>query len=487
LIVSKPPGPEPSSWTRILLQGRRSTCMNFFRRSDHYEALPNTASVDNEPFAVELERALESADSTDQGELPSTWSGPISGRRDQGNWRTTLDSALESCRSFVQRNAGLLLVGSAQAFFALMNVFVKILNSLDPPMPALQLVFVRMAITYVCCISYMVLMGVPDPFWGPKEVRKLLFFRGFTGFFGLFGVYYSLQYLSLSDATVLTFLAPSATAVAGYFLLGELFSRKEAAAGLLSLLGVILIARPQALFGTSAPTEHAPSVGEISRRLAEAVVDEDGVTPAQRLIAVGVAMVGVLGATGAYTSMRAIGRRAHPLHSMTYFSMMCVTTSSASMLFLHESVVFPTRFLWFMLLVMIGIFGFLAQTLLTMGLQRETAGRGTTAIYVQIIFASIFERIVFHTVPSLMSIAGTLIIVGSAVFVAVTKKDHSDSNPRQKHEITRSTDIVELEGGVRHHPDEDDAHRLAFKEPPQERKLEHVRVDYDQETDSDEV
>jgi drug/metabolite transporter (DMT)-like permease len=50
-------------------------------------------------------------------------------------------------------------------------------------------------------------------------------------FFGLFGVYYSLQYLSLSDATVLTFLAPLTTAIAGALLLGESFTLKQASAG----------------------------------------------------------------------------------------------------------------------------------------------------------------------------------------------------------------------------------------------------------------
>ena len=102
---------------------------------------------------------------------------------------------------------------------------------------------------------------VPDPILGPKGVRHLLAIRGFTGyvssllifhlispnavikyvifipalcsgrFFGLFGVYYSLQYLSLSDATVLTFLAPLTTAVSGYFFLGEAFHKREALAG----------------------------------------------------------------------------------------------------------------------------------------------------------------------------------------------------------------------------------------------------------------
>ena len=53
----------------------------------------------------------------------------------------------------------------------------------------------------------------------------------FRRFFGLFGSYYSLQYLSLSDATVLTFLSPMCTAIAGSFFLAEIFTYREAFAG----------------------------------------------------------------------------------------------------------------------------------------------------------------------------------------------------------------------------------------------------------------
>lgn len=50
-------------------------------------------------------------------------------------------------------------------------------------------------------------------------------------FFGLFGIYYALQYLSLADATVLTFLAPILTTFTGAMFLGERFSWKQVAAG----------------------------------------------------------------------------------------------------------------------------------------------------------------------------------------------------------------------------------------------------------------
>lgn len=65
------------------------------------------------------------------------------------------------------------LISCSQAFFSLMNVSVKKLNSLDPPVPAFELIFVRMvsikpnfaaidgelndlqAITWICCVTYM--------------------------------------------------------------------------------------------------------------------------------------------------------------------------------------------------------------------------------------------------------------------------------------------------------------------------------------------
>ncbi|KAL5480376.1 hypothetical protein ACEPAI_1646 [Sanghuangporus weigelae] len=325
------------------------------------------------------------------------------------------------CAELVQVNAGLLLVAASQAFFALMNAAVKKLNSLDPPVPALE------GITYICCLSYLLWRKVPDPILGPRGVRHLLAIRGFTGFFGLFGVYYSLQYLSLSDATVLTFLAPLTTAVAGYFFLGEAFHRREALAGLTSMVGVVLIARPEAIFGA-----HPSSSSDV-------VDPDETVTPGQRLGAVGVALLGVLGATGAYTSMRAIGKRAHTLHSMSYFSLWCVITSTTGMILLGQKVVLPTRLEWLALLLMIGIFGFLAQALLTMGLQRETAGRGSLAIYVQIIYATILERIFFHTVPSALSIIGTVIIMGSAVYVALTKKTTKTSESAESEAATAAT------------------------------------------------
>lgn len=159
-------------------------------------------------------------------------------------------------KGFVQRNEGILLLGLAQLFFSTMNFFYKLINMLPPeesaPVTALEIIFIRMSITWVGCVGFMLASGVENPFLGPKEVRKLLALRGFVGFFGLFGLYYSLQFLSLADATVITFLGPLATGLLGFLVLGEPFTAREALGGIISLSGVVLIARPAFIFGRKA-------------------------------------------------------------------------------------------------------------------------------------------------------------------------------------------------------------------------------------------
>ncbi len=65
-------------------------------------------------------------------------------------------------------------------------------------------------------------------------------------------MYYSLQFLSLADATVITFLGPLATGLLGYLVLREPFTLRETIGGIVSLGGVILIARPAFIFGRKA-------------------------------------------------------------------------------------------------------------------------------------------------------------------------------------------------------------------------------------------
>ncbi|THH01140.1 hypothetical protein EW026_g1500 [Hermanssonia centrifuga] len=79
-------------------------------------------------------------------------------------------------------------------------------------------------------------------------------------------------------------------------------------------------------------------------------------TPEQRLAAVGIALLGVCGATGAYTTIRAIGTRAHPLHNLVSFSSQCIVVSTIAIVVMRIPVVIPTKLDWIAMLLLIGVF-----------------------------------------------------------------------------------------------------------------------------------
>ncbi|KAF9441772.1 drug/metabolite transporter superfamily, partial [Macrolepiota fuliginosa MF-IS2] len=302
-------------------------------------------------------------------------------------------------------------------FLSLMNLAAKKLNSIDLPVSVLEIIPVHMGITYICSTTYMLSTGVPDPFTGPKGVCLLLAFHGFAGFFGLFGIYFLLQFLSLSDATVLTFLAPLCTSATGALFLGEKFTWREAFAAFPSLVGVILITRPPFIFGSS-----NAQVPDVTCQGDNTDTPTNKVTLEERLIAVGVGLVGVLGVTGAYTSLQAIGKHAHPLHSLVLYSTQSIIVASIGMIVMKMPFIMPTRLSWFTMLIMIGIFGFIAQVLLTMGFAHKTTGQCLMGMYMQIIFATILKQIFYHMIPAILSIIGMLIIISCALYVAVCVK-----------------------------------------------------------------
>jgi drug/metabolite transporter (DMT)-like permease len=65
-------------------------------------------------------------------------------------------------------------------------------------------------------------------------------------------------------------------------------------------------------------------------------------------------------------------------------------TAIPSMIIMRVPIVIPTRWDWLAMLLVIGIFGFIAQVFLTMGLQREAAGRAALAIYIGV--RAVFSR-----------------------------------------------------------------------------------------------
>ena len=125
----------------------------------------------------------------------------------------------------------------------------------------------------------------------------------------------------------------------------------------------------------------------------------------------------------AYTTIRWIGQRAHPLISVTYYSAWCTVVSLVAVLTV-PGVDFrlPENPAEWAYLIFLGVSGFLMQFLLTAGLAHEKTSRATSMLYTQILFALAFDKLVFDITPGIWSIVGSSLVLGSAMYIAVYKE-----------------------------------------------------------------
>lgn len=343
-------------------------------------------------------------------------------------------------------NGGPLLIVLAQFFAACMNLSTRLLE-LEDGLHPMQILCARMTATIFCCFGYMWYQHVPLAPWGPREIRPLLVLRAFAGFVGLYGMWCSIMYLPLAEATVISFLAPNGAGYLCRIFLKEPFTRREQWASYLALGGVILITRPIALFSSppDAPAEDIDVIAIAAAALNNTAVAEAAAaghkgldyipTIAERLSGIGMGLLGVIGAATTLTVLRAIGPRAHPLISVNYFSTFCtlvtvLTLSLAPLLDYNQPdlhFVLPTSFRQWGLLTVVGLCGFSTQFLLTSGLARERSNRATGMIYTHVLFAAGFDRFVFGHTMGWVSVAGCGMVVGSALWVAVSKRETSSS------------------------------------------------------------
>ncbi|KAK8038949.1 transport protein [Apiospora rasikravindrae] len=411
-----------------------------------------------------------------------------------------------------RRNQGPLLVCFSQFFAALMSAVTRLLE-LDEetgPMHPMMILFWRMSATTLFSGLWTYYSGRrrrrralelrrggiiigggkidswSDEILGIPAVRGLLVARSVAGFLGLYGLWYSMIYLPLAEAVVISFLAPTLAGYLCHVFLHDRFTRREQLASFLALAGVVLIARPISLL---AATTTAPAEDPTTAIAGAASVDGGAVpvtttepTPAERLIAIVSALIGVLGGALTIVTLRQIGTRAHTLISVNYFSAGCTVVTTAALVLgpvldLDQPLMrfaLPASWRQAGMLVLISMCGFATQFLMTSGIAVSTssssadgeedeeeggrkkkgkttgANRATAMIYTNMLFSAGFDRWLFGEHMGWVTIVGCALIVGSALWVVVTKDnggreqeggDGETGRPQQMREY--GSDVVE--------------------------------------------
>ena len=202
--------------------------------------------------------------------------------------------------------------------------------------------------------------------------------------------------------------------------LREPFSAVEKLSTLLSLVGVVLIAQPTAIFG---PAPSSSSSSSLPPPL-----------PTDRAFAVGLQMLGVCATATSYTTIRWIGPRAHPLIPVLYFSGLSSLGSGAAIALVPgvPAMTMPRGWLEWGLVAGLAFIGLVLQLAFTKGLQLEKAGRGLQMMYVQLVFAALFEWAVWGNVMKGWRAVGAIVVLASVGGVQWWKRPGKGGGDEEK-------------------------------------------------------
>jgi len=269
------------------------------------------------------------------------------------------------------RRAALALLAAALSF-SLMAVCVK---TVGRRIPVAEVVLARSLVSLALCAVLLRAAGLSP--WG--ERRRLLVLRGLLGSIALACVFAALTLLPLATATVLQYLYPTLSAVAGWHWLGEGVGRRLLLAIPLGWLGVLLVC---------APPGAAPSALGVLLALAGA-----GLTAL------------------AYVSVRELGRTEPALVIMLYFPL---TSLPLSLPFVALDPVLPqgTEWLW---LIGVGLFTQLGQMGLTWGLVRLPLAPATALGYAQVPFAALWGWLWFDEALAPATALGAVLILSATL------------------------------------------------------------------------
>mmetsp|Transcript_83599 Transcript_83599/g.249405 ORF Transcript_83599/g.249405 Transcript_83599/m.249405 type:complete len:369 (-) Transcript_83599:406-1512(-) len=302
----------------------------------------------------------------------------------QGAYRRLRSSPVEEAESATGKLCskgmwGLLAMLMSAFLFSFMALLVKYL----PLFTTFEVVFWRSIFMSLMCSIWLGHRRV-DPV-GPRGDQTILTLRGITGFGFMGCFYFAIKTLPLSDAVVITYMAPVITAVAAAVLLREAWGLLDALGSLLSLAGVVLISKPTFVMGlvgvNAAPLPLYGTLGAICAALC---------------------------ATGTYLLLR-YARHLDPFVSTNYFGAVSIVLSPVFGWAFGETWHMPYGEAW-LKLVLLALLSVLGQACMNVGLALQTAAKATAMNYVQVVFAFIFQIAMLHEGSDALSIVGAIMI-----------------------------------------------------------------------------
>ena len=289
------------------------------------------------------------------------------------------------------RARGALLMATSALAFSGMSLFVKMASA---ELPAMEIVALRSVFMVAASLGFLRLARV-SPF---GVNRRLLVARGLVGAGALSLLYAGLTRLPLGEAVTLQNTAPVWTALFAALVLGERVRAGIVASVAASLVGVVLVAQPAALFGAAG-------------------LDAVGVA----LVMAAAVLMGL-----AYVAVRKLRETDHPLAIIFALSWAGLVLSVPFAL--GGGWRWPSPDGWALVLG-VGLTTQVGQWTLTRGLYLLDAATATAVGYVQIVFAFAWGVLVFGDVPTGVQLLGAGIVVASVVALVAGRRAPAAARP----------------------------------------------------------
>lgn len=263
--------------------------------------------------------------------------------------------------------------------FTTMNMFGKLSEGMNP----YQKTFIT---NFIATIVVLIIIKKRHvSYTGHKGNRLHLLIRGLAGTVSICAFYFSLEYLFLSDATMINQLSPFFTIIFSFILLKEKLTKKQLFCLLFAFIGCIFIIRPE--FNSS-------------------------IIPA---------LMGVFAAATAglaYTMIRVIGTKED------FFTVILSFSGIATIICLPFMFTDKAGLTTFNILVMIGagISFMIGQIFLTLAYRNAPASEVSIYSYAGLIIAALYGFTIFNEIPDLYSIIGYIIIIGASFVNILSKK-----------------------------------------------------------------
>lgn len=242
---------------------------------------------------------------------------------------------------------------------------------------AVQITFARAIVVLILLMPFIYKLGGLNFLKTKKPF--LHFFRGLAGLIGNVMFFLAFQRLPVADVTVISQAVPIFSCILAIIFLGETIGWRRWTAITIGFLGVIIAINPS--------------------------------------VNIAVASLYALGGTLMWSTtiifLRLLGSTEHPVKTVFYFMLVSVLITSIFQPFLWNEPSFEV----ILLFIGIGIAAFLTQLLMTYALQKAPASIVSPFNYTGIVWAIIFDYIIWNAHPMFATIFGGIIITISGIYI----------------------------------------------------------------------